>query len=117
MKLAAILLPLACFATAAAANPAGEIGYPKGALGYDALVKADYQAAEQQILSDDRTAKNDPAKLINLGQIYWKTGRVEMAIEVLEAAVRSEEVDLILANGEIVSSRDAARQTLASIRK
>lgn len=117
MKLGLLLLPVACLASAALANPGGEIGYPEGSLGYDALVKANYGVAEQQILSDSRIAKNDPARLINLGQIYWKTGRTDMAIRVLEAAMRSEEVELILANGEVISSREAARKTLASIRK
>ena len=124
MKLGLFLLPIACLASAvaanpntAAANPGGEIGYPQGSLGYDALVKADYEAAEQQIQLDSGIAKNDPARLINLGQIYWKTGRTGMAIEVLEAALRSEDVELVLANGDVIGSRDAARRTLATIRK
>lgn len=117
MKLGLLLLSVACVASAAIANPAGEIGYPVGSLGYDALVKANYEAAERQILSDSRIAKNDPARLINLGQIYWKTGRTDMAIRVLEEAARSEDMELILANGEVIGSRDAARKTLAMIRK
>lgn len=117
MKFGLPLLSIACLASAALANPGGEIGYPEGSLGYDALVKANYDAAEQQILLDSRIAKNDPARLINLGQIYWKTGRIDLAIRVLEAAMRSDDVELVLANGEIMSSRDAARKTLATIRK
>jgi hypothetical protein len=117
MKLGLLFLPIACLTSAALANPGGEIGYPDGSLGYDALVKANYQAAERQILLDSRVSKNDPARLINLGQIYSKTGRTDMAVRVLEAAMRSEEVELILANGEVVSSRDAARRALATIRK
>lgn len=117
MKTAFILMSMACLASAATAKPAGEIGYPKGALGYDALVQADYATAERQLLLDDSTARNDPAKLINLGQIYWKTGRIEMAVRVLEEAARSEDMELILADGSVVSSRDAARKTLEAIRK
>ncbi len=117
MKISLILLPIACLASAAAAKPNGEIGYPKGALGYDALVEANYNVAEQQILADESTSKNDPAKLINLGQIYWKTGRVDMAVRVLEIALRSEDVEIILANGNVVSSREAARKALSAIRR
>ena len=117
MKLGLLLLPIACLSSAALANPGGEIGYPQGSLGYDALVEANYKTAERQILSDSLIAKNDPAKLVNLGQIYWKTGRSDMAIRVLEAALRSEEVELILANGGTIGSREAARKLLASIRK
>lgn len=117
MKLCLLLLPAACLASAAVANPVGEIGYPKGSLGYDALVKANYEAAERQIESDFGISKNDPAKLINLGQIYWKTGRIDLAVRVLEAAMRSENIELILANGDIMGSRDAARRILGTIRK
>lgn len=117
MKLGLLFLSIASVASVAVAKPGGEIGYPEKSLGYDALVKANYKVAEQQILLDSRVAKNDPARLINLGQIYLKTGRIDMAIKVLEAAVRSEEVELILANGEVMSSRDAARKTLATIRR
>ena len=116
MKPRLLLLPVAFLASAAAAEPAGEIGYPQGSLGYDALVNANYATAEQQIL-DSNIGKNDPARLINLGQIYRKTGRTELAIQVLEAAARLDEVELILANGEVIGSRDAARKALAALRK
>lgn len=117
MKLGKLLLPIAFMASTAAANPGGEIGYPEGSLGYDALVKADYVGAERQILSESRVAKDDPARLINLAHIYLKTGRNDLAVQALEEAVDSEEVELILANGEIIGSRDAARKALDKIRK
>lgn len=117
MKISLMLLPIACLASAAASKPNGEIGYPKGSLGYDALVEANYKDAEQQIMADESISKNDPAKLINLGQIYWKTGRVDMAVRVLEIALRSEDVEIVLANGDVMSSRDAARKALSSIRR
>lgn len=116
MKLGLLLLPVACLTSAAVADPGGEIGYPEGSLGYDALINANYKTAEQQIL-ESRIGKNDPARLINLGQIYRKTGRTDMAIRVLEEAARLEEVELILANGEVIGSRDAARKALAAIRR
>jgi tetratricopeptide (TPR) repeat protein len=115
MRLAHWMLPAVCLASAAVAEPGGEIGYPKGSLGYDALVSANYSAAERQILSDSRIAKNDPARLINLGQVYAKTGRTAEAIRVLEQAMRAEDIELILANGEVVGSREAARKALALI--
>lgn len=112
-----LFIPLAALAGAAVAQPSGEIGYPQGSLGYDALVNANYTSAERQILADSRVAKNDPARLINLGQIYAKTGRTDEAIKVLEQAMRAEEMELILANGEVVGSRQAARRALDLIRR
>ena len=38
-----------------------EIGYPKGALGFSALVDADYSTAESQLRANNRVAKDDPA--------------------------------------------------------
>ena len=117
MKLGLAFMPLAALAGAALAEPGGEIGYPEGSLGYDALVNANYTTAERQILSDSRVAKNDPARLINLGQIYAKTGRTAEAIKVLEQAMRAEEMELILANGDVIGSREAARKALDLIRE
>ena len=116
MKLGLAFLPLASLAGVALAEP-GEIGYPEGSLGYDALVNANYAIAERQIMSDSHVAKNDPARLINLGQIYANTGRTAEAIKVLEKAMRVEETELILANGEVVGSREAARRALNLIRR
>lgn len=116
MKLGLAFLPLASLAGVALAEPGSEIGYPQGSLGYEALVSANYTTAERQIL-DSRVAKNDPARLINLGQIYANTGRTAEAITVLERAMRAEETELILANGEVIGSRDAARRALALIRR
>lgn len=117
MRLHLIILPAVTLASAAVAQPGGEIGYPQGSLGYDALVEANYGVAERQILSDSRVAKDDPARLINLGQIYAKTGRTAEAVKVLERALRAEEVDLILANGEVVGSKVAARKALALLQR
>lgn len=117
MKIALVFLSAVTMTSAALAQSGGEIGYPKGSLGYDALVEANYTVAEKQILASSGVASNDPAKLINLGQIYAKTGRSEMAVKVLEQALREEDVELILANGETMGSREAARKALSLIRR
>lgn len=106
------VLPLAMAASAAAQAPAGEINYPQGSLGYDALVSANYKVAEDQIKGDEKVSSNDPAKLINLGQIYLNTGRRDQAIAMFEKAMRVRNVQLVLASGRVVGSRDLARQAL-----
>lgn len=94
----------------------GEIGYPKGSIGYDALVSGDNERAIAQILSSRQVSKHDPAKLINLGQAYARTGRTSEAVKLFSAAMRHrEEVDLILADGRVMGPKEAARQALAGL--
>ncbi|MGB5077262.1 MAG: tetratricopeptide repeat protein [Sphingorhabdus sp.] len=94
----------------------GEIGYAKGSLGYDALNSGDNEQAIKQILASEKVSRNDPARLINLGQAYARTGRTYEAKELFTAAMASrDEVDLILADGRVMSSKEAARQALLKL--
>ncbi len=94
-------------------NNAGEVGYPQGALGYDALVAKDYKAAIEQIEGSKAVADNDPAVLINLGQAYAKTGRMQEGRKLILTALHGRKhFDLVLADGKIVNSRDAAQMAL-----
>jgi Flp pilus assembly protein TadD len=101
------------------AEPAanGEIGYPNGSIGYDALMAGDNDRAISQIMASDSVSRNDPAKLINLGQAYARTGRTAQAAQLFTAAMQSRnEVDLILADGTVMNSREAAGLALAKLR-
>ena len=101
----------------AAPNASGEIGYPKGSIGYDALVAGENDRAISQMMTNDRVSRNDPAKLINLGQAYARTGRTAEAEQLFNAAIQSrDDVDLILANGTVMNSKEAARLALAKLR-
>ena len=100
---------------AAAAQSAGEIDYPQGALGYDALVAAKYAAAEKQLSASTTVDFDDPARLINLGQVYANTGRESAAKKLFKRAMDAEDVTIILADGREMSSRLAARQALDSL--
>jgi tetratricopeptide (TPR) repeat protein len=94
----------------------GEIGYPKGSIGYDALVSGDNERAIAQILSSNQVSRHDPAKQINLGQAYARTGRTSEAVKLFNAALRNrDEIDLILADGRVMNSKEAARQALAGL--
>lgn len=108
------ILAAASATTALANGPSGEVGYTRGALGFDALVRADYRTAEQQLEARQGVAANDPARLLNLGLVHWQTGRTDSA-RALFVAVRDSHrsVMLELANGESIDSRDAARRALA----
>ena len=101
----------ALFATAAGAQPA-EIGYERGSLGFEALANGDLGTAEAQIESA-QVAPNDPARLINLGYIHMRTGRIQSAQRLFEAARAAPAgTMLVLANGEIVDARAVAGRAL-----
>lgn len=104
----------ASFATPAFAQDA-EINYRDGALGFDALQSADYEKAEAQLLEANGVSRNDPARLINLGQVFAATGRDEEAAIMFERALKAKRTYLVLANGEVMDSRDAARAALAKL--
>lgn len=115
------LTAAAILAIAAAAAPAAakdyEIGYPKNSLAYRALVQNDLAKAETQLRRDARVSQDDPAKLINLGQVLAQTGRGAEAERMFQAAMSADEVDLILADGRTINSREAARRALYALHR
>jgi Flp pilus assembly protein TadD len=107
MSLALILAPV----SAAAQDRADE-----GSLGYEAIMAGDYTTAEAQLRNTKDFAWNDPARLINLGQVMARMGRTKAASEYFRQAISAEECELILADGSVVSSREAALQALRDLR-
>lgn len=94
-----------------------EIGYPKGALGLAAIQDGDLAKAEAQLNSMKGVKASNPARLINLGQVYARTGRHQEAARAYEAAMKSpKSFDVVLADGRIMSSREAARLALIDLR-
>ncbi len=94
----------------------GEIGYSQGSLGYDALIAGDNSRAIAQIMANEKTSRKDPARLINLGQAYARTGRTAEAAQLFQTAMESrDQIDLILADGTVMNSREAAKRALAKL--
>ncbi|MEH6662158.1 MAG: tetratricopeptide repeat protein [Parasphingorhabdus sp.] len=117
---AKILGPAAAFilmsATTATAQTSGEIGYAQGALGYDALVAGNNELALRQLEASEKDHAEDPARLINLGQTYARLGRPDVAARMFTAAIESNRnFDLVLANGQVINSRDAAELALRDL--
>jgi pentatricopeptide repeat protein len=99
----------------AAPTVSGEVAYPHKAIGYDALAAGDNERAVRDILAGN-VSRHDPAYLLNLGQAYARSGRVSEARELFrQAAKKREVVDLVLADGRVMSSKLAARQALATV--
>jgi tetratricopeptide (TPR) repeat protein len=111
-----VLLAISVTGAVQAQAATEEIGYPQDAIGYDALMSGDNERAIGQILSNRQISRHDPARLINLGQAYARTGRIYEAQQMFSAALnKREQVDLVLADGRVINSRDAARQALAKL--
>lgn len=112
--LALATLPLAACATSDR-MAAVEDGYERGALGVAAIDRGDYAAAEE--LMDRRAgniAANDPARLINLGTVYLKTGRPGMALSAWRLAAASNSHSMVATrDGRWVNTKDLAEQALA----
>lgn len=110
-------LLIVCFGGAAHAQSQDgvETAYPATAIGYEALAAGENERAIKDMLGGS-VSRNDPAFLLNLGQAYARTGRVAEAREMFrKAAKKRENVDLVLADGRIISSKMAARQALATV--
>jgi hypothetical protein len=112
--LALAALPLSACATSNGAALV-ENGYERGALGVAAIDRGDYAAAEQVIeRRPGSIAADDPARLINLGTVYMKTGRPGMALSAWRLAAASDRHAMVeTRDGRWVNTRDLAEQALA----
>lgn len=114
--LAAAALVAGLASPALAQDRAGEVGYPVGSLGYDALVRGDVQAAEVQLERGNGVAATDPARLINLGYVHMRAGRFITAQTLFQTVRDSEEHFTVeLANGETADTRAVARRALGRL--
>lgn len=120
MKMVLIGLASMVFAAsgALAGTPAAEIGYERGALGFEALMANDNETALRQIQSAKSVPHNDPARLINLGRAHARLGNVTQAQQAFEAAANCREhFDIVLSSGKVMNSRKAAMLSLQSLKR
>ena len=114
MRLFYALTGLAFTVSASALSAqAVESGYERGTLAVAAMERSDWTRAEQ-LLTDKRLNADDPARLINLGQVYWAQGRQGEALSAWRRALASDshfEVETI--GGRLVSTEILAREVLA----
>lgn len=94
----------------------GEVGYPAGSLGYDALVQGDVRTAAAQLEHGSGVAANDPARLINLGYVHLREGRLITAQTLFQTVRDSDNHFAVeLANGEVADTRVVARRALSRL--
>ena len=91
-----------------------ETGFPSGALGLAAIERGDWKTAEAQLTAMQGVGENDPARLINLGQVYMNTNRPGLAIQTWQRALASpHHYQVTVANGTVASTRDVAMTALS----
>lgn len=114
MKTLSVLAALGCAASATVSfAQAVEDGYPRGSLAVAAIERGDWARAEQ-LLNGPLVDRDDPARLINLGQVYMRTGRQAEALAAYRAALESNRhVEVGTLSGRFVSTRQIAREVLA----
>ena len=112
-----VLLAFAALSLGACATnqamPMAETGYTPGTLALAAIQREDWVRAERLLLDHSRGSRNDPARLINLGEVYWRTGRHGEALSVWRRALASDrhhEVETL--GGRMVSTQQLAREAL-----
>lgn len=115
MKTLTLLAFAALSATGAMASAqAVESGYARGTLAVAAIDRGDWARAEQ-LLTDRRLDADDPARLLNLGQVYWEQGRHGEALGAWRRALASNrhfEVETM--SGRTVSTARIAREVLTA---
>lgn len=111
--LAAFLALTACAGVADA--PLAEAGYPRGSLAVAAIDRGDYARAEMLLEKRTPLSEAHPARLMNLGTVYARTGRMELARQTWQRVVSSDREAMVsTAEGRLVSTRQLAREALAS---
>ena len=97
------------------AAPLAETGaYRPGALAVAAIERQDWTRAEQLLNDRQRGTTEDPARLINLGKVYWETGRQDQARALWRRAAAMEPVDVETAGGRSISTAVLAREALGT---
>lgn len=110
-----ILLVAAMLGAAEPARPA-ELDYSPGALAYEALMGGDLQLAERQLRDSGAAIGNDPAWLLNYGQLLARSGRVNEASAIFRRVAQAPDSEIVLASGEVTGTRDASRRALQRLR-
>lgn len=118
MKTLGLLALTALSLSACAANrmaPIAETGYQPGALAVAAIERGDWTRAEQLLTDPTRGSAEDPARLINLGEVYWRTGREGEALGAWRRALASDaHFDVETMGGRTLSTVQLAREALAA---
>ena len=103
-----------CLSAPAMAAQAPVTIYAPDPLGVTAIQQGDLARAEA-LLNNPRLDADDPVRLINLGDVYWLSGRQSEAVSAWRRALASrDQYDVQTAGGRLLSTYDIAREALAA---
>ena len=114
-KLALLVFGTASLAACASGPaPMAETGYPTGSLGLAAIERGDWATAERLLTDNSYAARNDPARLVNLGRVYMATGRTAEALAIWrQAAADPAPAEVVTLGGRTARTDQLAREALA----
>jgi len=97
----------------AAQQPVTVTGHGADPLAVAAIQQGDLARAEA-LLTDRRLDADDPVRLINLGDVYWLSGRQSDAVAAWRRALASRnQYDVETVGGRLLSTDQIAREALA----
>jgi len=88
--------------------------YNDPAPGASSLMHSDFANAEREIRGAKVDA-SDPARAINLGIALAKTGRKDEAAQQFRSVLMQDDVEMVVADGQTVTSHVLAERALASL--
>jgi len=113
LAIVSVLSLVLALPTGAIAATPSEVGYTQGSLAVSDLASGRLERAEQILTPQSLEDARDPARLINIGIVYARSGRLTEARSAFLAAQRVPEEALVLSDGRETSSRVAAGEQLA----
>jgi hypothetical protein len=115
-SLSLIALGGLCFSASAMAAPASTAidVYARDPFAASAIQRGDLARAEA-MLTDRRLDAGDTIRLINLGDVYWLSGRRDEAVATWRRALASRDhYDVVTAGGRTLSTYEIASEALAA---
>ena len=82
--------------------------------GSASILGSNYSAAEREIRLAD-VSPYDPARSINLGVVFAKTGQPDKAAREFRQVLSEEDVQIVVASGKTYSSHEVASRALAAL--
>lgn len=116
-KLSLLALGALCMSSAAAAQPSDVTVRAADPFGAAAIQSGNLGRAEA-LLTSRRFESNDPVRLLNLGAVYWLSGRHDAAVAAWRHALASPvQYDVQTAGGRMRSTDELAREALANAQR
>lgn len=109
-----VFLGAAALAAAAASAQPAEIGYERGALGFEEMAQGDWSKAEDKLMASADELGADPARLLQLAELYRQTGRADEAETLYREVLGGEDKTLVLEDGRVVTAHNIASMRLST---